>query len=176
MNEPINDTAQGHGKHWSVEQAADRLGMSAEGLSQLIGSGALRADNRGPLGARISESEIIRFKSQLAQPPPPPAGPRVPGLSELESAVLLALWTADRPLTMAEITKTGNVPAGSAVRLLDKLLAAELVRRTRRAQPRPAWCYRATQSASEYAESLVRQLHDAISQVRASPSPAEEDQ
>lgn len=173
MNEHVNGTPMGLGKHWSVEEAADRLGMTRERLARLIETGAVTTVKRGPLGVRIDESEIIRFRSQLAQPQPP-AGPRVPGLSDLESGVLLALWTADRPLTMAEVVNSGNVPAGSAARLLDKLLAAGLIRRTRRAQPRPAWCYRATHSPADYAERLVRQVQEAISQARARASAADE--
>lgn len=173
MNAYVNGTPMGLGKHWAVEEAAGRLGMTLERLSRLIETGAVKTINRGPLGLRIDESEIIRVKSQLALPQPP-AGPRVPGLSEIESAVLLALWTTDRPLTVAELVK-GGVPGGSAVRVLDKLVAAGLIRRTRRAQPRPAWCYRATHSPADYAQSLVRQINDAISHARAKATAAGED-
>ncbi len=173
MNEHVNGTPMGLGKHWSVEEAADRLGMTRERLARLIETGAVTTVKRGPLGVRIDESEIIRFRSQLAQPQPS-VGPRVPGLSEIESAVLLALWTTDRPLTVAELVK-GGVPGGSAVRVLDKLVAAGLIRRTRRAQPRPAWCYRATHSPAEYAERLVRQVHDAIAQTHAKSAAARDD-
>jgi DNA-binding MarR family transcriptional regulator len=171
MNAHVNGTPMGLGKHWPVEEAAGRLGMTRDRLSRLIGTGAVKTINRGPLGIRIDESEIIRVRNQLAQPSQPPAGPRVPGLSETESAVLLALWTAGTPLTIAELAKYG-VPGGSAVRVLDKLLAAGLIRRTRRAQHRPAWCYRAAQSPSSYAESLVRHVHDAIGQADATPAAA----
>lgn len=171
MNERINDRPAGDGRHWSVEDAADRLGTSAGMLSQLIASGAVKADHRGPLGTRIPDSEIIRLRNRGARPPQrSQTCVRVPGLSERESAVMVALWTAAGPLTINDFPRTGPVPvaANTAFRILERLLAAGLVSRIRREQPRPAWLYSAAQSPADYAASLARQVHDAVSQAGTS--------
>lgn len=173
MNAPMNGLPPGHSQHWSPEEAAGRLGISADSLAQLISSGELKPVSHGPLGARIHESEILRYQSRQHQQQPAPAALRVPGLSEPESAILVALWTAAGPLTIAELTKSVNVSPGTAVRVLDRLVAAGLVRRTRRDQPRRAYCYRPTQSPDDYAATLARKVHDAISQGHATPAAAE---
>ena len=174
MNAPINGLRPGHGQHWSIAEAADRLGISATSLAQLVSSGELKTVSHGPLGARIHDSEILRYQSRQHRRPPESAAPRVPGLSEPESVILVALWTAAGPLTVAELTKCVNVSPGTAARILDRLLAAGLVRRTRRDQPRRAYCYRPAQSPDEYAATLARQVHDAVSQGRTTLAVAEE--
>ena len=167
MNEHANGTPLGGDQHWSVDQAASRLGRTPEKLSRLIASGAVKTVKRGPLGTRITDAEVRRFKSQRAQPAHSPVR-RLPGLEERESALMLALWAAAGPLTISELH--GTDPAKSAARLalraLDKLLEAGLVTRARREQHPHAWLYRAAVTPDEYAGRLAQQFRAAVSQAR----------
>lgn len=175
MNEHVNGTPVGHDRHWPVEQAAGRLGVTPEKLAGLIASGVVKTVKRGPLGTRVTEAEIQRFKSLQGQRSADRGrGLPVPGLEERESALMLALWAAAGPLTISEFPGTGpgKSSARTALRSLEKLLAAGLVSRARRIQHPHAWLYRAALGPDEYAERLDRQIREAVSQARAACAPA----
>ena len=95
---------------------------------------------------------------------PHPGSLLVPGLGPLESALMLTLWRASRPLKVTEVAERLDYPRpltySSVAAVLVNLCGKGIARRSR---DRNCWRYSAARSPHAYLDDLIQHMSTVIS-------------